>query len=112
RRTVRVALLDTRELRMMGDAGPRPPSLDVLCRAGWEDRAGAALAKALIDDHDWDVIDLEPLADPSRIRAHLVQRLGPGGYTVESSQSAGGASHIALAVAPTDTTDGSGVITT
>src|SRR6185369_9248758 len=27
RRTVKVALLDTRELRMMGDAGPRPPSL-------------------------------------------------------------------------------------
>ena len=26
RRTVKVALLDTRELRMMGDAGPRPPS--------------------------------------------------------------------------------------
>ena len=28
RRTIKVALLDTRELRMMGDAGPRPPSLD------------------------------------------------------------------------------------
>src|SRR5438309_345028 len=27
-RTIKVALLDTRELRMMGDAGPRPPSLD------------------------------------------------------------------------------------
>src|SRR5262249_2628500 len=42
RRTVKVALLDTRELRMMGDAGPRPPSLDLLARPGWEDRAGAA----------------------------------------------------------------------
>src|SRR5690606_29904475 len=49
RRTVKVALLDTRELRMMGDAGPRPPSLDLLARKGWEDRAGAALAKTLVD---------------------------------------------------------------
>ncbi|HEY1810703.1 MAG TPA: GNAT family N-acetyltransferase [Kofleriaceae bacterium] len=112
RRTVRVALLDTRELRMMGDAGPRPPSLDLLCRAGWEDRAGASLAKALIEDSSWDVVDLEPLADPSRLRAHLVQRLGPAGYSIESSQSAGGAAHIALGIAPSDTTDGSGVITT
>ena len=112
RRTVKVALLDTRELRMMGDAGPRPPSLDILCRVGWDDRAGTALAKTLIEDTTWDVIDLEPLTDPSRIRAHLVQRLGPAGFTVESSQSAGGASHIALAVAPSDATDGSGVITT
>ncbi|HEY3806451.1 MAG TPA: GNAT family N-acetyltransferase [Kofleriaceae bacterium] len=112
RRTVRVALLDTRELRMMGDAGPRPPSLDLLCRAGWEDRAGASLAKALIEDSAWDVVDLEPLADPSRLRAHLVQRLGPAGYSIESSQSAGGAAHIALSIAPPDATDGSGVITT
>src|SRR4051812_14698263 len=33
RRTVKVALLDTREIRMMGDAGPRPPALDLLSRA-------------------------------------------------------------------------------
>jgi GNAT superfamily N-acetyltransferase len=112
RRTVKVALLDTRELRMMGDAGPRPPSLDLLCRAGWEDRAGTALAKAMIDDASWDLIELEPLADPSRLRAHLVQRLGPAGFSIESSPSAGGAAHIALSVAPADTTDGSGIITT
>src|SRR4051812_24536636 len=69
RRTVKVALLDTRELRMIGDAGPRPPSLDLLARPGWEDRAGIALARKLIDDAaTWDVIDLEPLADPSRVR--------------------------------------------
>ncbi len=67
RRTVRVALLDSRELRMMGDAGPRPPSLDLLARPGWEDRAGQALARMLIEDApNWDLIDLEPLADPSR----------------------------------------------
>jgi len=113
RRTVKVALLDTRELRMIGDAGPRPPSLDLLARPGWEDRAGAALARALIDDAaSWDVIDLEPLADPSRLRANLVQRLAPAGFTVESSPSAGGASRIALGLAPAEATDGIGVHTT
>lgn len=113
RRTVKVALLDTRELRMMGDAGPRPPSLDLLSRPGWEDRAGAAFAKTLIDEAaTWDLVDLEPLADPSRIRANLVQRMGPAGFTVESSPSAGGASRIALAHEPVDATDGSGVVTT
>ena len=106
RRTVKVALLDTRELRMMGDAGPRPPSLDMLARPDWEDRAGQALAKTLIDDAaNWDVIDLEPLADPSRMRAQFVQRLAPAGFTVESAPSAGGAMRIALALAPSETTD-------
>jgi GNAT superfamily N-acetyltransferase len=112
RRTVKVALLDTRELRMMGDAGPRPPSLDLLAKKGWEDRAGAALAKALIDaGPTWDLVDLEPLADPSRMRANLVQRIAPAGFTVESAPSAGGASRIALALAPADASDASGVIT-
>lgn len=98
RRTVRLALLDSRELRMMGDAGPRPPSLDLLARPGWEDRAGIALARCLIEEAaTWDVVDLEPLADPSRLRANLVQRLGPAGFTIESSPSAGGATRIALA---------------
>ena len=113
RRTVKVALIDTRELRMMGDAGPRPPALDLLARTGWEDRAGAAFAKALIDEADsWDVVDLEPLADPSRIRANLVQRLAPAGFTIESAPSAGGATRIALAFAPAESTDASGVVTT
>ena len=113
RRTVKVALLDTRELRMIGDAGPRPPSLDLLARPGWEDRAGASFAKKLIEEAPtWDLLDLEPLADPSRVRANLVQRLAPAGFTVESSPSAGGASRIALALAPVEGTDGVGVITT
>ncbi len=113
RRRVKVALLDTRELRMMGDAGPRPPSLDLLARAGWEDRAGAALARKLIDESSsWDLLELEPLADPSRVRANLVQRMGPAGFTVESAPSAGGAQRIALALAPTEITDASGVVTT
>jgi GNAT superfamily N-acetyltransferase len=111
---VKVALLDTRELRMMGDAGPRPPSLDLLSRPGWEDRAGAAIARKLIDESStWDLLDLEPLEDPSRMRANLIQRLAPAGFTVESSPSAGGANRIALGGAPTDTTDGgTGVVTT
>lgn len=109
RRTVRLALLDSRELRMMGDAGPRPPSLDLLARPGWEDRAGAALARSLIEDApNWDVVDLEPLADPSRLRANLVQRLGPAGFTIESSPSAGGATRIALAFAEGTYTDSEG----
>jgi GNAT superfamily N-acetyltransferase len=113
RRTVKVALIDTREIRLMGDAGPRPPAYDILVRPGWEDRAGAALAKALIEDAaSWDVIDLEPLADPSRVRANLAQRLGPAGFTVDSAPSAGGAHRIALALAPAEATDHSGVITT
>ncbi len=113
RRTVKVALLDTRELRMIGDAGPRPPALDLLARPGWEERAGTAFARKLIDEAStWDLIELEPLADPSRLRANLVQRLGPAGFTVESSLSAGGATRIALALAPVETTDGTGVITT
>jgi GNAT superfamily N-acetyltransferase len=113
RRTVKVALLDTRELRMIGDAGPRPPALDLLARAGWEDRAGIALARKLIDEAaTWDLIDLEPLADPSRVRAHLVQRLAPFGFTVESAPSAGGATRIALALAPVEAADVSRVVTT
>lgn len=113
RRTVKVALLDTRELRMIGDAGPRPPALDLLARPGWEDRAGTALAKKLVDEQaTWDLLELEPLADPSRVRAHMMQRLAPAGFTVESSSSAGGASRIALALAPADATDGAGVMTT
>jgi GNAT superfamily N-acetyltransferase len=113
RRTVKVALLDTRELRMMGDAGPRPPAFDLLASAGWEDRAGTALAKALIDEAEtWDLIDLEPLADPSRVRANLVQRLAPAGFAIESAPSAGGATRIALAFAPADMSDGTGVVTT
>jgi len=102
-RTVKVALLDSRELRMMGDAGPRPPSLDLLARPGWEDRAGQAIARNLVEDAaSWDVIDLEPLADPSRVRANLVQRIAPAGFTVESAPSAGGANRIALATAPAE----------
>jgi len=113
RRTIKVALLDTRELRMIGDAGPRPPALDLLARAGWEDRAGTALAKKLIDESaTWDLIDLEPLSDPSRVRAHMVQRLAPHGFSIESSPSAGGATRIAIAHAPGEPADAMRVVAT
>jgi GNAT superfamily N-acetyltransferase len=99
-RTLKVALLEARELRLFGDAGPRPPVLDFLALPGWEDRAGAAFARALIDTApDWDVIDLEPLADPSRLRAAFASRLATAGFTVESAPSAGGARRIALGLA-------------
>ncbi len=112
RRTVKIALVNTRELRMIGDAGPRPPSLDLISLPGWEDRAGAALARTLLADAPtWDLLELEPLADPSRIRANLVQRLAAAGFTVESSSSAGGATRIALGSAHADPAD-SGVFAT
>jgi hypothetical protein len=93
-------LVDVRELRMLGDAGPRPPALDLLVRPGFEDRAGAQLARTVVElGKTWDVIDLEPLADPSRMRANFVARLGSSGLTVASSPAAGGARRIALGLA-------------
>src|SRR5262249_57920914 len=60
----------------------------------------------------WGRTDSEPLADPCRVRANLVQRLAPLGYTVESSPSAGGATRIALAGAPIESADASLIVTT
>jgi GNAT superfamily N-acetyltransferase len=98
-RTVKLAMLDVRELRMLGDAGPRPPALDILCRPGAEERAGAAVSRALVEDAErWDVIDLAPLADPSRVRANLVSRLAAAGMQVESTPAAGGARRVALGI--------------
>ncbi len=112
RRTVKVALLETHELRMIGDAGPRPPSLDLLARVGWEDRAGTAFARKLTEESEhWDLLDLEPLTDPSRTRANFIQRLGSAGFSVESSPSAGGASRIALALASQGPVEHHGTIT-
>lgn len=92
--------IKVREIRLLGDAGPRPPALDLLFAPGAEDRAAVALAKHLdARSGDWDVIDLEPLRDPSRGRGVLVSRLGNSGYVVKSTHAAGGALRIALAVA-------------
>lgn len=98
--------LRMREIRLMGDAGPRPPALDLLVAPGFEERAAASLAGALADsDHEWDVIDLEPLQDPSRVRAFLASRLHAAGRRVESKQAGGGARQIGLSVAGIDVAD-------
>jgi ribosomal protein S18 acetylase RimI-like enzyme len=95
--------LKVREIRLMGDAGPRPPALDLLVEPGFEERAGAALAAALAArDDEWDLIDLEPLQDPSRVRAFLASRLHAAGQRIESKHSAGGARQIGLEVAGVD----------
>ena len=99
RRTAKLPLVEIRELRLMGDAGPRPPALDLMVRPGWEDKAGTQLAATLAElGKTWDVIDLEPLADPSRTRANLVSRLASAGFQVESAPTAGGARRIALSL--------------
>ncbi|GAB4525018.1 MAG: hypothetical protein Tsb0020_43060 [Haliangiales bacterium] len=107
RRTVRWGPgIKMREIRLLGDAGPRPPALDLLFEPGREDEAGNALA-AYIEAHadDWDVIELEPLRDPSRGRGVLVSRLGNAGYGVASGHAAGGALRIALAAAGVELSD-------
>lgn len=97
--------LKIREIRLLGDAGPRPPALDLLVAPGYEDRAGTALAKYLASNLDsWDVIELEPLQDPSPGRAAMVTWLGNSGHLVQSKEAGGGARRIALAVAGFDVT--------
>ena len=41
-----------------------------------------------------------------------MQRLAPAGFAIESAPSAGGATRVALAFAPSEATDGTGVVTT
>lgn len=102
-REARHGVVKLRELRLMGDAGPRPPSLDILIAPGHEERGGSALAADLVERAaDWDTIDLEPLQDPSRVRAFFASRLHAAGQKVESKPSGGGARHIALSVAGVD----------
>ncbi|MBT8495818.1 MAG: GNAT family N-acetyltransferase [Deltaproteobacteria bacterium] len=85
-----------REIRLLGDAGPRPPSLDILVTPGLEDQAGVLIAQHLRScEAEWDVIDLEPLHEPSRVRAYAVNRLAGAGYHVLSAET-GGARRIAL----------------
>jgi hypothetical protein len=88
-----------REIRLLGDAGPRPPALDLLVEPGYEMVAGNSLGDALGDaEATWDVIDLQPLADPSRPRAYMANRLNARGRQMDSTET-GGARRIALAVA-------------
>ena len=99
---------------MMGDAGPRPP----VARSARARRAGRTAPAprsraALIDDAaSWDLVDLEPLADPSRMRANLVQRLAPAGLHGRELASAGGATASRSRSRPPTPPTASGVVTT
>ncbi len=96
-RKVKVALLELHEIRLLGDAGPRPPALDLLIAPGLEDKVGAALARQLVElSPQWDQLELEPLADPSRVRATMMARMAAAGFSVESTQAGGGARRLAL----------------
>lgn len=97
--------LKASEIRLCGDAGPRPPSLDILVEPGHEEAVGAALAGHLAArSSEWDVLDLEPLRDPSPARAFLVNRLVAAGLPIQSSE-AGGSRRIALSTAGIDLGD-------
>jgi ribosomal protein S18 acetylase RimI-like enzyme len=88
--------LKLKEIRLLGDAGPRPPALDLLVEPGFEEEFGSQLAHHLSGaDSDWEVIDLQPLQEPSRARAFLTNGLGTAGFTCESAE-AGGARRLAL----------------
>ena len=94
-----------REVRLMGDAGPRPTALDLLVAHGSEDHVGSGFADHLASRGDWDVIDLEPMRDPSRVRAFFVNRFSANGTPIQSS-GAGGARRIELtALGATPTVD-------
>ena len=94
--------LKVAEIRLCGDAGPRPPALDILAEPGHEEAAGTALARYLEDRRDdWDVLDLEPLREPSPARAFLVNRLVAAGRPIQSSE-AGGSRRIVLSTAGVD----------
>ncbi|MBI4511143.1 MAG: GNAT family N-acetyltransferase [Deltaproteobacteria bacterium] len=97
-RTVRMGPgVKSRELRLFGDAGPRPPSLDLVVLPGFEERFALAVASWLAaSERPWDVLDLQPLRDPSRARAYLAERLNSAGRKVESHE-AGTVLTIALA---------------
>src|SRR5688572_5508785 len=93
----------SRELRLLGDAGARPPALDLLVAAGAEERFAAGVVEHLIaaSAEPWDVIDLAPLRDPSRARAYLAEKLDAGGRKVDT-QDAGTTLVISLAAATLD----------
>jgi ribosomal protein S18 acetylase RimI-like enzyme len=96
RRAKRTPSRRVEEIRLIGDAGPRPPALGLLAEPGYEERVGHAIADHLAEHAgDWDVVDLQPLDDPSRTRAHMVNRLSTHGRAMDSS-SAGSAIRIEL----------------
>jgi ribosomal protein S18 acetylase RimI-like enzyme len=89
RRSARLAPgLKVDEIRLLGDAGPRPPALDLLCLPGYEEEFGAGLAGFIHETSpSWDVVDLQPLREPSAARAFMVSWLGSSGHAVESSET-------------------------
>jgi ribosomal protein S18 acetylase RimI-like enzyme len=96
RRAKRSATGKVDEIRLMGDAGPRPPALGLLAEPGYEERVGHAVADYLVERADhWDVVELQPLDDPSLTRAYMVNRLSTHGRPMDSS-SAGSSQRIEL----------------
>jgi len=90
--------LNLKEIRLLGDAGPRPPALDLVVEPGFEEDFGSQLAGHLGDlSGEWDVIDLQPLQEPSRARAFMTNVLSTAGFACESAE-AGGARRLALTV--------------
>lgn len=105
RRTAKLSPgVKAREIRLLGDAGPRPPALGLLVEPGHEEAVGNALAAELeATSADWDVLDLQPLQEPSRARAYMANALATAGRAIDSSE-AGGARRVELAVAGIDPT--------
>ncbi len=89
--------LKLKEIRLLGDAGPRPPALDLLVDPSFEEEFGSQLGQQLAAAGDWDVIDLQPLQEPSRARAFMTNGLGTSGFSCESAE-AGGARRLLLSV--------------
>ncbi len=77
------------EIRLLGDAGPRPPALDLIVLAGHEEAFATAVADSFTSAQalPWDVLDFAPLRDPSRARAYLAERLDATGRKVDSQEA-------------------------
>ncbi len=78
-----------KEIRMIGDAGPRPPTLDLIVLAGHEEAFASVLVEWFTGPQSaaWDVLDWAPLRDPSRARAFLAERLDGTGRKVDSQEA-------------------------
>ena len=98
--------LKVNEIRLMGDAGPRPPSLDLVVDENHQDAFGALLGETLSSIADeWDVLDLEPLREPARARAFMASKLAVNHLKV-SARNSGGVKFIELqSFAKTDPKD-------
>jgi GNAT superfamily N-acetyltransferase len=89
-RSVRIGPgVKAKEIRLLGDAGPRPPALDLLVKPGFEEAFATAVGEhfTAASAPAWDVIDFAPLRDPSRARAYLAERLDATGRKVDSQEA-------------------------